>query len=184
MEKQFLYKLIIGIQAICIIAIIFDVYNLLDLKYRREEDYKKIFESYEYAQTIADRNKDFDEMVAFCENNQKEIELFSKRYISSEKPDIYSREYDELINQIVEELDSQYFFDIIAFPINIYDDEKYTNIVSYAYKNSDVCIAYVDKEKEISGMLSGDFMYECYGVERVKKINDHLYVYIVYYIGT
>ena len=180
MKKKYFYRIIVGIQAICIIAIIFAVYNLLDLKYRREDKYNEVIKSYKYAQSIADRNKDFDEMVDFCENSQKEIELFSKIYISSDKPEISSQKHKDLVKQIAEELDCNFLINTISIDNENYNKENYKNVVTYYYKSNRIYIAYIDKEEECEISYNNFWYSDCY-IDRVKKINNHLYVYILSY---
>ena len=65
----------------------------------------KLKSNYEYSVAKAKRNKAFKEMIAFCEENQKEIETYSNRYISMKSPDMSYKELEKLEKQIAKELE-------------------------------------------------------------------------------
>ena len=92
MKRKFLIIVISIIAAIAVVIISFPF--LVKLK-----------SNYEYSVAKAKRNKAFKEMIAFCEENQKEIETYSNRYISMKSPDMSYKELEKLEKQIAKELE-------------------------------------------------------------------------------
>ena len=92
MKRKFLIIVISIIVAIAVVIISFPF--LVKLK-----------SNYEYSVAKAKRNKAFKEMIAFCEENQKEIETYSNRYISMKSPDMSYKELEKLEKQIAKELE-------------------------------------------------------------------------------
>ncbi len=158
---------------------------------------------YEYSVMVKNRNKAFEEMVAFCEENQDEIEAYSSRYLEMKQPDMSGKELGELEDQIAEELECKWMFEEISviYPNGI---DMVEGIVPYHYKDFE----YLYYEgSSIYESLEMYYIYESieiYYVEEeisqqefeelilfetpnylsyVEKINDHLYVCETGYMG-
>ncbi len=178
--------LIMTISIIVVIAII--VIGIVSLPSLRKEK-----SDYEYSVMVKNRNKAFEEMIAFCEENQNEIEAYSSRYLEMKQADMSWKELGELEEQIAEELDCKWMFEEISviYPEGI---DTVEGIVPYHYKNfahddyeggstyNSIEIYYVEeisqqKFEELIFFEGSDYL------DDVKKINNHLYVCVTGYMG-
>ncbi len=177
MKKKYL---IIAISIIVVIAII--VIGIIFLPSLRTAK-----SDYEYSVMVKNRNKAFEEMVAFCEENQDEIEAYSSRYLEMKQPDMSGKELGELEDQIAEELECKWMFEEISV---IYPDgiDMVEGIVPYHYKDFEYLyyegssiyesIEIYYAEEEISQQEFEELiLFETPNyLGYVEKINDHLYV--------
>ena len=141
---------------------------------------------YEYSVTIANANKAFEEMIAFCEENQNEIEAYSSQYLAMRRPDMSDEELMKLEKQIMEELDCEWMFEKISVSHN--PDERIEGIVLFDYKEY-FCIGedgiddpraieifYLEKRISQQKFEEMGFFSTPNTLVDIKKINAHLYV--------
>ena len=142
---------------------------------------------YEYSLMVENVNKAFEEMVAFCEENQKEIEAYSIRHLALAQPDMSYEERMKMEKQIMEELDCKWMFENISVSYNM-DLDGTEGIALYEYKRfnyvdldgvenpSTIEIFYFEKGISQQDFEEMHFFEDPYILKDIKKINAHLYV--------
>ena len=150
---------------------------------------------YEYSLFLENVNKAFEEMVVFCEENQKEIEAYSIRHLDMVQPDMSNEEFMKMEKQIIEELDCKWMFEKISVCYSrdleeIEEIVKYTDKNFFSYIDSDgvqdyheIEIFYFEKEISQQDFEEGlpSFVDGPCILEDIKKINAHLYVCVTGY---
>ncbi len=181
MKRKYLNIIIAPIVIIGIGIIAFYFLNLNEL-----------IAKYEIHRMEEDSKKDFDEIVVFCEESQREIEAYSKRYISMKHQDMTYEELEKLEKQIMVDMKCTGLFEKISIcysgdwekrrGIIIYDDGK---IFGYENKYGNdfriVEILYTDEEISEQENIESYFFKSPIVVYDLKKINAHLYVCIIGY---
>ena len=145
----------------------------------------KLKSNYEYSVAKAKRNKAFKEMIEFCEENQKEIETYSNRYISMKSPDMSYKELEKLEKQIAKELDCTELLEDIAVRYTG-EWEKEEGVILYRYKMEEyldyeygiVEVLYINKEMSEQEVKEMHFFEAPAILRNIKKINAHLYVFV------
>lgn len=176
MKRKYLIIVILIMAAMLIGIGIISIPSLIEAKYR-----------YEYSLFVENVNKAFEEMVTFCEKNQKEIETYSNRYILSKHSDMSSKEIFELEEQIMEDMDCAWLFETISL-VSSEELEKEPEIVLYSYKDFDyidingmntpctIEIFYIGEETSLQEFENMYFFDTPYILCDIKKISNHLYV--------
>lgn len=181
MKRKYANLIVVPIVVIAIGIIAFLLLNLNELKAK-----------YEIHRMEEDSKKDFDEIVVFCEENQKEIEAYSKRYISMKRQDMTYEELEKLEKQIMVDRKCAGLFEKISVcysgdwekrsGIIIYDDGK---IFGYENKYGNdfriVEILYTDDEISEQEDIESYFFNSPIVIYDLKKISAHLYVCIIGY---
>lgn len=121
----------------------------------------------------------FEELVMFCEVNQKEIEAVSDEILSMIEKDMSLTDVDEVVKQISNP-DWARISGILKvnYPIN----EEYTGNKLYYYYHSFekgkyvLKVLYIDADKE----MTEDYISSRFNpIDRIQKINEHLYVCLI-----
>lgn len=182
-----------------VLVLVISVVSCLSLNYLKLK-YEDALNGYSEALEMAKINKAFDEMSDFCEQNQKEIELFSKSYLTMKHSDMSSKELRDLQKQIADNLDCLWLLEKIPYIYTDTINEGQGEAVVYKYKSFSKYF-YGDEIKEIGyrGHYE-DFVFTetvrivymeskgeweefevNYEIERIKKINEHISLYVTSY---
>ena len=184
----------------CIVLVmVISVASCLSLDYLKLK-YEEALNGYSEALEMAKTNKAFNEMSAFCEENQKEIELFSKSYLTMKHSDMSRRELRDLQQQIADNLDCLWLLEKISYIYTDTINEGQDEAVVYNYKSfskyfygdeikefgyrghyedlvftENIRIVYMESKGEWE-----EFEVD-YRIDRVKKINEHISLYVTSY---
>lgn len=181
--KKKCFIIAISLIAVIVIGIIFfPVLRELKLKHEHSMIESKV-------------NKAFEEMIVFCEEHQKELGVYSSRYIATKHPDMSNEELMKMEKQIIEELDCKWMFEkiLVCYSRDLGETEgivKYTDKIFFSYVDSDgvtdyreIEISYFEKEisqqdfeEELPSFGDGPYI-----LGDIKKINAHLYVCVTGY---
>lgn len=179
-----------------VLVLVISVASCLSLNYLKSK-YEDDLNGYSEALEMARKNKAFDEMSAFCEENQKEIELFSKSYLTMKQSDMSPKELRDLQKQIADDLGCLWLLEKISYiytdtingeedEIVVYDYKSFSKyfygdeIKEFGYRGHYVDLVFTD---EISIVYMGkkeDWERETYGIDRVKRISEHISVYVTH----
>ena len=139
--------------------------------------------NYEHSMVEAEVNKVFEEMIAFCEENQKELEVYSSRYISTKHLDMSYKELQRLERKVADDLDCKWMFEYISVRYTG-EWEKEEGVILYRYKMEEyldyeygiVEVLYINKEMSEQEVKEIHFFEDPAILRNIKKINSHLYV--------
>lgn len=121
----------------------------------------------------------FEELVMFCQENQKEIEAVSDEILSIIDTDMSLNDVDSVAEQITNPEWARISETLkVNYPVN---EENTGNILYYFYESFEkgryvLKVLYIDADKESAeSYISNRFN----PVDRIQKINEHLYVCLI-----
>ncbi|MBD5465387.1 MAG: hypothetical protein HDR22_06155 [Lachnospiraceae bacterium] len=163
--------------AISLIAVI--VIGIIFFPVLRELKWK-----HEHSMIESKVNKAFEEMIVFCEEHQKELGVYSSRYIATKHPDMSYKQLKRLERKVADDLDYIWLFDYISIGYTG-EWEKEEGVILYRYKEEYldykygiVEVLYINKEMSEKEVEEMDFFGDPHFLEDINQINTHLYVFM------